>query len=136
MRFVPLILGLMLMASMTVLEIYDFLITNAGIAYYSSDSSRFMPVVILAFVGGVLALGISRLSPGSQRILKLAALGAVGAVLLHTLSMLIFLLNSLARIETIEIEAHSIGWIAAAVASSIVLAVFVCWEFWQTWRRA
>jgi hypothetical protein len=136
MRFVPLILGLMLMAAMTVLEIYDFFITNEGLAYYSSHSSRLMPVVLLAFVGGVLALGISRLSPGSQRFLKLAALGAFGAVLLCTLGMLIHFVYSLARLETIEIEDHSIGWIAAALASSIVLAVFVCWEFWQAWRRA
>lgn len=67
MRRLPLILGLTLIVAMTAWEVYRFFVTHEGIRYFSSEPRRLVLVILLGLAGGVVALGISRLSPGSQR---------------------------------------------------------------------
>jgi hypothetical protein len=132
MRRLPLILGLTLIVAMTVWEVYELAVTNEGIRYFSSDARRLVPVVLLGLAGGVVALGISRLSPGSQRTLKLTALGTLGTVLLCAISLFIY---SLACLAPTVSEAGTWGWIAAGFLSFVVMAVLVWLEFRQVWRR-
>jgi len=132
MRRLPLILGLTLIAAMTVWEVYDFFVTNEGIRYFSSEPARLVPVVLVGLAGGAVAFGISRLSPSSQRTLKLAALGTFGTVLLCALGLFAY---SLARFAPTVSEAGTWGWIAAAFVSFGVMAVLVWLEFRQVWRR-
>jgi hypothetical protein len=87
MRRLPLILGLALIVAMTVREVYDFFVTNAGIHYFSSEPRRLLYVLLLGAAGGVAAFMISRLSPNSQRALKLTALGAFGTFLIAVLGL-------------------------------------------------
>lgn len=78
MRHVPLIICLVLITAMILHGVYDFFVTNEGIRYFSSEPIRLAYVVLLSVAGGMFALWISRLSPFSQRRLKLFALGALG----------------------------------------------------------
>ena len=70
MRRIPLILGLVLIAALIVHDVYEFFVTNEGIRYFSSEPSRLLYVILLGIAGGMVALGISRISPASQRKLK------------------------------------------------------------------
>jgi hypothetical protein len=132
MRRVPLILGLTLIVAMTVWEVYEFFVTNEGIRYFASEPRRLVPVILLGLAGGVVALGISRLSPGSQRTLKLTALGTFGTVILCVLGSFAY---ALARVAPTVNEAGTWGWIATAFLSSAVMAVLVWFEFRQVWRQ-
>jgi hypothetical protein len=132
MRRLSLIVGLALIAVMTVWEVYDFFVTNAGIRYFSSDPLRLVPVVLLGLAGGVVAFGISRLSPGLQRTLKLTALGSLGTILLCALGLFAY---SFARFGPMVGEAGGSGWVAAALLSGAVMEVLVWLEFRQVWRR-
>ena len=132
MRRLPLILGLTLIAAMTVWEVYDFFVTNEGIRYFSSEPRRLVPVMLLGLAGGAVAFGISRLSPGSQRTLKLTALGTFGTALLCALG---FFAYSLARFAPMVSEAGAWGWIAVAFLLFAVMAVLIWLEFRQVWRR-
>ena len=62
MRKIPLILGFMLLAILTVWETYDFFATNDGIGYFTSKPQRLLYIVGIGGVGGVAALAFSRLS--------------------------------------------------------------------------
>lgn len=132
MRRLPLILGVTLIVAMTIWEVYDFFVTNEGVTYFSSEPRRLVPVVLLGLAGGVVAFGISRLSPGSQRTLKLAALGAFGTALVFALAIFAY---SVARFSSMVGEGGAWGWMAAAFASLAVLAILVWFEFRQVWRR-
>jgi FtsH-binding integral membrane protein len=132
MRRLPLILGISLIVAMTVWEVYAFFVTNEGVRYFSSEPQRLLPVVLLGLAGGVVAFGISRLSPGSQRTLKLTALGTLGTVFLCALG---FLAYSLARLVPIVSEEGGWGWMAVAFLAFAVMAALVWLEFRQVWRR-
>ena len=86
MRRVPLILGLVLIAALIIHDIYEFFVTNEGIRYFSSEPRRLPYVVLLGIAGGIVAFGISRFSPASQRKLKLTALGGFGVLLVGALT--------------------------------------------------
>lgn len=75
------------MTVMTVWEIYEFLVTNEGVRYFTSDPRRLLPVVFLGVAGGIVAFGVSRLSPRSQRILNLIALSIFGLFMLVVLGV-------------------------------------------------
>ena len=133
MRRIPLILGLVLIAGMIARDIYEFFVTNEGIAYFSSKPNRLLYVMLLGVGGGVVAFGISRLSPKSQSNLKLLALGGFGSVLVVAVAFFGHLLCRLAVAPLIE--APLWGWIIAAFCSMAVAAVFIWLEFRQVWRR-
>lgn len=132
MRRLPLILGLTMIVTMTVWELYAFFVTNEGVTYFSSEPRRLMLLVLLGLAGGGVAFGISRLSPGSQRALKLTALGTFGTVLLFALG---FFGYSLARLAPMVSAGGAWGWMAAAFIAFAVLAILVWFEFRQVWRR-
>lgn len=133
MRRLPLILGLALVVVLTIWEVYDFVVTNEGVRYFSSEPRRLAYVMILGLTGGLVAFGISRQSPGSQRTLMLTALGTFGVLLLGVLGLFAY---HLTRAASIVSEAGMWGWMAAAIVSVAVLAGLVWFEFHQKWRRA
>jgi hypothetical protein len=134
MRRISLILGLVLITVLIIHDLYEFFVTNQGLSYFSSEPRRLLYVVLLAVSGGVVALGISRLSPGSQRTLKLAALGTFGAAIVSVLGLFAY---HLARLLPMMREAGVWGLIAAALVflSFSVVAVLVWLEFRQVWRQ-
>jgi hypothetical protein len=132
MRRLSLIFGLVLIAALTVHEVYEFLVTNEGIRYFSSQPRRLLYVMMLGVAGGIVACGISRLSPGSQRKLKLTTLGAIGTILPGAFGCLGFVLTWAAPMVT---ESGMWGWMAAALVLFAVLGGLVWLEFRQVWRQ-
>jgi len=63
MRRIPLILGLVLITGLIIHDVYDFFVTNEGLAYFSAKPTRLLYVMLLGVAGGLVAFGISRLSP-------------------------------------------------------------------------
>jgi hypothetical protein len=131
MRRIPLILGLVLIAALIVHEVYEFFVTNEGIRHFSSEPRRLGYVMLLSVAGGMVAFGISRLSPASQRKLKLSALGGFGVLLVGALAFLGYLSSLL--VTAPPQQAQLWGWIAAAFWSGAVAAVLVWLEFRQVW---
>jgi hypothetical protein len=132
MRLLPLILGLTLIVAMTIWEVYDFFVTNEGVRYFLSEPRRLVAVLLLSLAGGAVSFGFSRLSPGSLRTLKLAALGTFGTVLLLALGLFSY---SLARFAPMVSEGGAWGWMAGVFISFAVLAMLVWFEFHQVWRQ-
>jgi hypothetical protein len=140
MRRIPLILGLVLITGLIIHDVYEFFVTNEGVRYFSSDPRRLIYVLLLGVAGGVIAIGISRLSPGSQRTLKLAALGTCGTALVSGLGVFAYHLARLLPMirEPMVREAGTWGLAAAVLGflSFAVVAVLVWLEFRQIWRQA
>ena len=136
MRRVPLILGLVLITGLIIHDIYEFIVTNEGIRYFSSEPIRLAYVVLLGVAGGMIALGISRLSPASQRRLKLFALGAFGLFLIGAAVFAGWLFYSV-RTAPIFYGGAAIGWMAfAGFIAAALAAGLVLWEFSRVWRHA
>jgi hypothetical protein len=133
MRRIPLIVGLVLVAAMIVHDVYEFFITNEGIRYFSSEPRRLLYVMLLGIAGGMVAFGISRFSPASQRKLKLMALGGFGVLLVGALAFFGYLSYLLATAPLKQAQLW--GWVAAAFCSVAVAAVLVWLEFWQVWTQ-
>ena len=133
MRPVPLILGLVLITALIIHDVYEFFVTNEGIRYFSSEPRRLLYVMLLGVAGGIIAFGISRFSPASQRKLKLAALGGFGAFLIGALAFFGYLFYLLAAAAPKDTRMW--GWIAAAFFSAAAAAGLVWLEFRQVWRQ-
>jgi hypothetical protein len=134
MRRIPLILGLVLIAGLIIHDIYEFFVTNEGIRYFSSEPGRLLYVMLLGVAGGIVALGISRLSPASQRSLKLLALGGFGIFLVGAIPVFGYLLCLLGAGPI----AWGVGMWGCIVAGFVAVAVsaWLVWlEFRQVWRQ-
>ena len=94
-----------------------------------------MYMMVLAVLGGLVAFGISRLSPTSQRKLKLVALGGFGSLLVVALAFFSYLFYHLAVAGLAE--ALKWVWIAWAMAfvPMAVAAALVWLEFRRVWRQ-
>ena len=135
MRRLPLIIGLALITGLTVRDLYEFFVTDDGIHYFSSEPRRLLYVMVLGATGGLVALWISRMSSGSQRKLKLAALGGFGTLLVGALVSFAYLLCSLGASGFMA--ALKWAWIAAliAVVPMMVVTVLVWLEFLEVWKQ-
>jgi hypothetical protein len=135
MRRIPLILGLVLITGLIIHDIYEFFVTNEGIRYFSSEPRRLLYVMLLGVVGGLVAFRISRLSPASQRSLKLLALGGFGTLLVVAVAFFGYLFYRLAVAGLQD----GLGWVWTAWAVAFVpmtLAASMVWmEFRQVWRQ-
>lgn len=129
MRRLLLILVPSLFVAMIAWELYDFLVTNNGVRYYSSEPRRLVVVVLLSIAAGIVAFGISRLSPGSQRSLKLATLGTLGIFLLCALGLSACFL---VRADPMVGQRGIWVWVVVGFA---VTAVLVGLEFRHAWKR-
>jgi hypothetical protein len=132
MRHMPLILGLLLIVAMTAREVYDFFVTNEGVRYFSAEPRRLLFVMLLGVVGGMIAFGISRLSSGSQRKLKLAVLGGFGAFLTSVIGLFAYQLTWAAPMAT---ETGMWGWVLAALLGLTAVAGLIWLEFRHVWRQ-
>ena len=133
MRRLPFILGLALIVAMTIREVYDFLVTNEGVRYFSSDPRRLLYVILLGVGGGLSTLWISGLSPGFRRRLKLAALGAFGVFLTGGLAFFCFVITTTAPMAR---ETGRFWWMIAGLLGMCFAVGLVWWEFYHEWRRS
>jgi hypothetical protein len=135
MRRIPLILGLVLITGLIIHDLYEFVVTNEGIRYFSSEPIRLAYVVLLGVAGGIVAFGISRLSPESQRNLKLFALGVFGLFLIGG-AVFTGYLFWLLRTAPIIYDGAAWGWVLAGFISAALAAGVVSWEFSRVWTQA
>ena len=135
MRRIPIILGLVLITGLIIHDIYEFVVTNEGIRYYSSEPIRLACVVLLGVTGGIVAFGISRLSPDSQRNVKLFVLGGFGLFLIGGAVFMGYLFYSL-RTAPLVYDSAVWGWVLAGCISAALAAGVVSWEFTRVWRQA
>ncbi len=133
MRRVPLILGLVLITALIIHDIYEFVVTNEGIRYFSSEPKRLLYVLLLGALGGLIALAISRLSPDSQRRLKLTGLGALGVSLTCGLAFFGFVIVSTGPMVR---DAGMFWWVAVGLFGMGVAAGLVWLEFRQVLRQS
>jgi hypothetical protein len=98
MRRIALIVGLVLITGLIIHEIYEFFVTNEGVRYFASEPRQLWHLVLLGVAGGGVAFGISRLSPGLQRTLKLATLGTFGTCVLGGLGLFAYHLLQINRV--------------------------------------
>jgi hypothetical protein len=132
MQKIPLIPGLMLVAALTVHDACQFLVTDDGVGYFTSQPRRLLYVAGIALIGGLLALAFSWLIPMTRRALRLTALGSFAACIMVFLTIFASRLASFASMVT---ESGMWGWVIAALASLSVVAVLVWLEFDLVWRR-
>ncbi len=123
-------MGLALISTLMIHDIYEFAVTNEGVHYYFPEPKRLIYVLGLALAGGGVALVLSRLSPQVQRGLKLLGLGlfALGLTAFFTL----FAFYSLKLSGALTASAN--GWTALAVAIFGSLAALCWFEFVRVWR--
>ncbi len=133
MRRFPLIVGLVLITALVIHDIYEFFVTNEGIRYFSSEPKRLLYVIFLGVVGGLVALGISRLSPDSKRMLKLAALGVFGIFLTGGVGFFAFVIASTGPMIR---EAGMFWWVIAGLLGMCVAVGLVWLEFRRMWRQS
>jgi ABC-type Fe3+-siderophore transport system permease subunit len=129
---IPIILGFTLLAVLTIMDAYNFLVTDDGVRYFVSEPTRLFYVVAIALVGGGLALAFSRLSPITRRKLTLLTLGCFAAC---ATGFAVFLVICLVSFSTTVAESGNRRWIIVALGSLIVVAMLIWFEFYQFWRR-
>lgn len=122
-----------MITGLIIYEINEFIFTNQGIRYFSSEPIRLAYVVLPGVTGGIVAFGISRLSPDSQRQLKLLAFGGFGLLLTGGAVFLGYLLYFL-RTAPIVSEGAAWGWVLGGFISAVLAAGVVLWEFTRVWR--
>ncbi len=132
MRRIPLILGLVLIFAAVGWDLYDFFITNEGVRYFCEEPRRLLYAVLFGVFVGLGAFGVSRLSPSSQRFLKLLALGLSGSFLLGVQGLIAFHLTPAASIVG---ETRMWGWIVGAFIAFSLVTVLVSIEFLHVWKR-
>ncbi|HNQ73334.1 MAG TPA: hypothetical protein PKN95_06995 [Verrucomicrobiota bacterium] len=135
MRRLLLTLGLGLIGGLMAHDVYEFFVTNEGVAYFSAKPGQGLLVLLLALGGGVVALGISRLPSGVQRGLKLVALGGFGGALVAAAVCFAYWLCRFAA-SPLGNDAPSWGWSITAFCSVAVAAMLVWSEFRQVWKSA
>lgn len=126
------ILGLLLVAALTVEEVYDFFITNQGVAYFSSRPQRLLYVAGIAVLAGGIAFAYGRLSVGWQRTARLSVLALIAAALT---GFCCYMAVVAARILA-EPSLASHRWpVAGCWLLFLAFAVWLWFEFWHLWRR-
>jgi len=130
MRRISLVLGLVLLTGMGIHNIFEFVVINDGIHYFSSEPIRLVYGVLLGVAVGIVALGISRLSPDVQRNLKLFALGGFGLFLfggaVFTGSLCYSMWTAPLLYDGASLSWVLVGFISAALAAGVVSWQFTC----------
>jgi hypothetical protein len=126
------ILGLLIVAALTAQELYDFIITNRGVEYFSSRPQRLIYVAGVAVVGGLVTFGYGRLSVGWQRTARLSVLAAMAVALT---GFCCYMAVAAVRILA-EPSFSSFRWpVAGCWLLFLAFAAWLWFEFWHLLRR-
>src|ERR1043166_6783120 len=87
-----------LVATWLVVDLVREFFANDTIQYFASQPHRLLYVVAVAVAGGFVALGFSRLSPHTQRHVRVFAWGAAASTLTAFLGYFAFRLASLSSL--------------------------------------
>ena len=101
-------------------------LANETIQYFSSEPLRLLYVATVAIAGGFAALGFTRLSPRTQRHIKVFALGAVASTLTVFIGYFAF---SMASHSSIVVESPARLVLALLILSACTAYLWL--EFFQ-----
>lgn len=130
---VSLILGFILLTILIASDLRDFLTTDEGVRYFTSEPRRFVYVVAIALIGGALALLFSRLSPITRRKITLVMFGGFAACFTGLVVLFATLLPS---ISFVIAESGKLPLIFSALVLAIAAVALIWFEFYLFWRRS
>lgn len=125
------IIGAAVVAAWLVIDLVREFIANETFQYFSSDPVRLLYVAGSALCGGLVAWGIDRLSPRTQRCIKLFGWGAAAGALTAFIAWHGF---SVASLATTGIESHG-GLVLVAMLLLSGIAAYLWFEFYRTLKE-
>src|SRR5688572_21626683 len=104
---------------------------NETIHYFASRPHRLLYVAAIAIVGGFIALAFSRLSPRTQRHVRVFAWGAGASTLTAFVGYFAFRLASL---SSLVIESGGSVWALLALLLFSGIAAYLWFECYRAWK--
>jgi hypothetical protein len=104
---------------------------NETIQYFSSEPHRLLYVAAIAVAGGFVALGFSRLSPRTQRQIRVFAWGAAASTLTMFIGYFAFRLASL---SSLVVESGGSAWVLLALLLFSGIAAYLWFECYRAWK--
>ncbi len=131
MKIWSVIIAAALVASWLVVATVREFFANETILYFSSAPHRLLYVAAIAVIGGFIALGFSRLSPRTQRHVRVFALGAAASTLTAFVGYFAFRLASL---SSLVIESSGSPWALLALLLFSGIAAYLWFECYRAWK--
>jgi len=122
------IIAAALVAAWLVVDTVREFFANETIQYFSSQPHRLFYIAAIAIAGGFAALGFSRLSPRTQRQVRVFAWGAAASTLTAFVGYFAFRLASL---TSLVVESDGTGWVLLALLLFSGIAAYLWFEFYR-----
>src|SRR5882672_12867249 len=128
---VLLIIATALVAAWLVVDTVREFFANETIQYFSSEPHRLLYVAAIAIIGGFAALGFYRLSPRTQRHVRVFVWGAAASTLTAFVAYFAFRLASL---SSLVVESGGSAWGVVALLLFSAIAAYLWFEFYRAWK--
>ena len=128
MKRLTIIIAAALVATWLVVDTVREFFANETIRYFSSEPHRLLYVAAIAIAGGFAALGFSRLSPRSQRHVRVFAWGAAASTLTAFAGYFAFCFMSLSSFIA---ESGGPAWILLVPLIFSSISAYLWFEFYQ-----
>ncbi|MBI3878276.1 MAG: hypothetical protein HY300_20330 [Verrucomicrobia bacterium] len=125
------IIAAALFATWLVVDTVREFFANETIHYFSSEPHRLLYVAAIAVAGGFVALGFSRLSPHTQRHVRVFAWGAAASTLTAFIGYFVFRFASL---SSLVIKSGSSPWVVLALLLFSTIAAYLWFECYRAWK--
>jgi len=102
-----------------------------AVQHFSSQPRDLLYVLVIAVLGGFAALGFTRLSPRTQRHVRIFAWGAAATTLTLFVGYFAFRLASL---SSLVVESGGSPWVALALLLFSGIAAYLWFEFYRAWK--
>jgi len=122
------IIAAALVAAWLVVDTVREFFANETIQYFSSQPHRLFYIAAIAIAGGFAALGFSRLSPRTQRQVRVFAWGAAASTLTAFVGYFAFRLASL---SSLVVKSGGTGWVLLALLLFSGIAAYLWFEFYR-----
>ena len=120
-----------LVATWLVVDTVREFFANETIHYFSSEPHRLLYVAAIAIAGGFAALIFFRLSPRTQRHVRVFSWGAGASTLTAFVSYFVFRLVSL---SPLVIESGGSAWVVLALLLFTAIATYLWFECYRAWK--
>ncbi len=104
---------------------------NETIQYFSSEPHGLLCVAAIAIIGGFVGLGFYRLSPRTQRHIRVSVWGAAAGTLT---AFVVYFAFRLASLSSLVVDSGSSAWGMLAFLFSSAIAVYLWFEFYRAWK--
>jgi hypothetical protein len=125
------ILGAVVVGAWIVVDTVREFLANETLEYFATKPVRLLHVAAIAIVGGLAALGFARLSPSTQRQVRVFAWGAAASAL--TLFVVWFAFR-LALLASLVVESGGSVWGLLAWLLFVAVAAYLWFEFYRAMK--